>query len=943
MEMAEQPPQVNAGPNRSTRVGETMELDFVFTAPDGVGPYSAEIDWGDGSAVQDLGTVTPNTAYEVAHVYAAEGAYTIEVTITDDGGLAGGGDEELCIGVDEVAVGVCPSGAATLPQAANDSATIAEDSSLTFNVLANDIDTEMLELVTNGFYGEATITEENEILYTPYENWHGTDFVLYTTYNAYGRSDAGVLAVTVTPVNDAPVAYDNERWTEEDAPILVRLDMTDVDGDELTYTITNAPDHGTLTLFDEYTAEYEYEPDPGYHGPDSFTFTVSDGTVTTDPATVDITIDKVHHVGSEPVALAAGDFNGDGDQDAITANYDDDNISVLFGDGEGSFADAVQFNVGSEPVALAAGTINSDSHLDLAVVNQNANTVSILLNNGSGGFTLTSTLSVGTAPSAIALADFDEDGVADLAVANRDNDNVTLYLGNGDGTFATGTTITVGDAPASIAVGDLNGDGHKDLIVANRDSDNVSIRLGVGDGTFTSPTTSEVTVGDAPLSVIVGLFNDDSHLDVAVANSLDDTVMVMPGQGNGGFGTADEYDVGWEPVALATGDLNDDGLADIAAANKSSDNVSVLYGQESGEMDNAGTFYYGGGQYLALAVGYYSDDPAPWILAAAGVGSEVRPGQAAQQGLRFKFEFGAGVTQEMKDAIALAASYWTSALMWPDPAPAVSGMWVRDNVELNIKVEIHANLAAWMGTSSNETKFSYATVRRSFDIEAKDGSQKDKDAYNSLPAGQAISALMNYVQGNTGAATGSHSHSELRMHNANAKAFGLVPSKDQDAVIGINPKPEGNGVWDYNPLNDIAADQYDFVGTFVHEIGHVMGFGTHITNHILHVGENKPVATAGTFPPTILDLFRFSAASTQAQAIDLAIGDADRYFSLDRGQTVITKFNGSKLGKSQGPNHWEANKGFMSEWKMGDPILRKASEADKTLFDVLGWTLKPPA
>jgi len=278
------------------------------------------------------------------------------------------------------------------------------------------------------------------------------------------------------------------------------------------------PLHGTLTLFNEVSGEYEYTPDAGYHGEDSFTFIVSDGVLESAEQTVTIKIEKVNHVGAGPSAMVAGDFDGDGKMDVATANHDDDNISVLLGDGEGGFADAVNYAAGDGPVALAAGHFTGDAYLDLAVVNQDDETVSIFLNNGSGEFTWYTTLTVGGLPSAIALGDFNEDGETDLAVTKQDEDEVVLFFGNGDGTFQTSGTVSAGAGPVSIAAGDLDGDEHLDLVIANFDEDTLSIRLGAGDGTFSPPAISEVPVGAGPKAVILGDFNGDTLLDAAVAN-----------------------------------------------------------------------------------------------------------------------------------------------------------------------------------------------------------------------------------------------------------------------------------------------------------------------------------------------------------------------------------------------------------------------------------------
>ena len=108
-----------------------------------------------------------------------------------------------------------------------------------------------------------------------------------------------------------------------------------------------------------------------------------------------IPISAVDH----PVAIVAGDFNGDGRTDLAVANSGSDDVSVLLGNGDGTFQPQVTYAVGSEPDALVAGDFNGDGRTDLAVANAGSNDVSVLLGNGDGTFQTQVTYAVGTAPS----------------------------------------------------------------------------------------------------------------------------------------------------------------------------------------------------------------------------------------------------------------------------------------------------------------------------------------------------------------------------------------------------------------------------------------------------------------------------------------------------------------------------------------------------------------
>ena len=309
--------------------------------------------------------------------------------------------------------------------------------------------------------------------------------------------------------------------------------------------------------------------------------------------------------GSYPFAAAVGDFNNDGVPDLATADQAG-KINVLLGNGSGGFAAAPgsPFPTGTTlaAVSLAVGDFNADGNQDVIVANYFNGSVTVMMGNGTGGLTVLNSISVGGAgssTSAIAIGDFNGDGTQDFVVTNYQLDNIVVMLGNGAGGFspASGSPFATGSGPGSVAVADFNADGVEDLAVANVADGTLTIFLGNGSGGFTVASGSPVSVGTLPLSVAAGYFTGNGIADLAVANSGSNNVTVLAGNGSGGFSavSGSPFAVGASPYSLAVGDFTGSGVQDIVTANYYSNDITLLLGSGSGGFAAA--------PYSPLAVG----------------------------------------------------------------------------------------------------------------------------------------------------------------------------------------------------------------------------------------------------------------------------------------------------------------------------------------------------
>jgi len=286
--------------------------------------------------------------------------------------------------------------------------------------------------------------------------------------------------------------------------------------------------------------------------------------------------------GNQPGAVVVGDFNGDGKADLAVADAADSRILIFLGRGDGTFYAASPSNCDLitqcgntvDPVAMTVGDFNGDGSLDLAVINQSISTLSILLGAGDGTFSLQSTVAVTlTGPTAIAAGDFNGDGITDLAINNAGSNSVTILLGNANGIFKSPGTITT-SKPGRLVAADFNNDQKTDLAVLNPEASTVTVFSGNGDGTFQAGVP--YATGANPQSILVGDFNADGYLDIVTANSGANSISLLAGTANGTFLAHSDAPAGGNPLWLTLGDFNGNGKLDLAVTDSTGNSISIF-------------------------------------------------------------------------------------------------------------------------------------------------------------------------------------------------------------------------------------------------------------------------------------------------------------------------------------------------------------------------------
>jgi hypothetical protein len=281
--------------------------------------------------------------------------------------------------------------------------------------------------------------------------------------------------------------------------------------------------------------------------------------------------------GDVPSPSETADFDRDGHIDVAVANTGSASVSILLGNGDGTFAPHQEIDLGAGPRGIAVLDLDGDADLDLAVTQLGGSDLVLLTNDGNGIFGSPLPIGAGTgSPWALGAADFTEDGLLDLVVGTQSSHRARIYVGQGDGTVSFLSDQPIGGAAWMIAVGDLDGDGHDDVSTANGSSNEGAVLRGDGAGNLGAP--QEHGVDPQAVATDLGDLDGDGDLDWIVASFFGDFALFL-NDGTGNFTFEREFPAPDAASCSIMLDMDNDGDLDLALIDELADEVILLHAQ----------------------------------------------------------------------------------------------------------------------------------------------------------------------------------------------------------------------------------------------------------------------------------------------------------------------------------------------------------------------------
>jgi len=425
------------------------------------------------------------------------------------------------------------------------------------------------QIISQPTYGILTGTAPN-LTYTPETNYYGTDTFEYRVND--GNLDSPVVAVNISiaSINDAPIASSDTVLTNEDVAIDIQLLANDEDNDTLTYTYTN-PAHGTLT---GTAPNLIYTPDINYYGTDTFSFYVSDGTVNSSSATIDINIASINDA---PIADAGNNIIADEGTNIFldgsnSSDIDGSIVSYLWREG------TTELSTNS----IFSNIFTPGTHTITLQVTDNGNlistdTITITINSTLQSSFTPHTVTINAVASEwIEMVDLDRDGDLDILSASSGNSGkeIAWYENHGNDSFSEWIITSDTDNTKSIRAADMDNDGDIDILYTSHEV-NGSLVLCDNNGSQNFTCSPIPNATDSLFSIEIVDQDGDGWLDIITSSCDNNKVEWIKNLGNGNFETPQLIDDANtnNAVAVHTADFNQDGYVDVVAAYKDSNRI----------------------------------------------------------------------------------------------------------------------------------------------------------------------------------------------------------------------------------------------------------------------------------------------------------------------------------------------------------------------------------
>ena len=476
------------------------------------------------------------------------GTTTVTYTITD----GNGGTDSATMTVDFRPIN-------DAPVAEDDTATIVEDTPTDLTVLTNDSDVDVGDVLTvttaSTPDGSVAINSDGTLEFTPVSNFTGSTTITYTISDGNGGTDSATVTLSVTPVNDAPVAVNDTVTITEDIPtdITVLTNDSDVDvGDVLTVTTASTPD-GSVVINSDGTINFT--PDSNFDGTTTITYTISDGNLGTSAATVTVSVDAVN---DPPVAV---------DDTAVVVEDTPTDLTVLPNDSDVEGDDLTVTDASSPDGSVV---VNSDGTISFTPESDFTGTtvVTYVVSDGAGG-TDGATVSIDVSPVNDAPVAEDES-----VTISEDSILVTDVLGNDSD--PDGDDLTVTSASSTHGSVSINSDGTINFTPTSDLTGTATVDYVVSDGnggTDTATlTVNLLPVNDAPVA-------EDDNLIVAedaVSTTLD--VLINDSDVDG-----DDLTITTASVNEGSVSINSDGTLSYTPVSDFTGTVTVTYTITDGE------------------------------------------------------------------------------------------------------------------------------------------------------------------------------------------------------------------------------------------------------------------------------------------------------------------------------------------------------------------------